>query len=80
MALCYPTGEAILKGDRIRYGGSPGVVDFVADPFAFDPETQYYVDEHGGGCMLMTAAFGAVFLSEPDVDEDSELVARAGAA
>jgi hypothetical protein len=73
----YISGEAIKKGDRIRYGSGSGVVEFVADPDVSDPETAYFVDEYGGGCMLLTEAYGRVFLTQPEHDEDLAFVSRA---
>jgi hypothetical protein len=73
----YASGEIIRKGDRIRYAGGDGVIDLVADPEVADPETEYYVDQFGGGCMLLTEQFGRIFLDEPDADEDLAFVSRA---
>jgi hypothetical protein len=76
--LRYVSGEAVQTGDRIRYAGGDGVVEFVAVPGAADPETDYYVEEFGGGCMLLTEKFGRVFLSTTEEDGDLALVSRAG--
>jgi hypothetical protein len=72
MTFRYESGEEIMQGDQILYGGQPGVVEFIADP-DLNP-TDWYVSEHGGGVML--TAFGGVFLNEPEKEEDLLLVAR----
>ena len=77
MVLRYLSGETIDKGDRVRYGTGSGVVEFVADPDVSDPETAFFVDEYGGGCMLLTEAYGRVFLTQPEHDVDLALVSRA---
>jgi hypothetical protein len=74
--LAYWSGEIVKKGDRIRYGGGSGIVELVADPDVSDPETRYYVDEYGGGCMLLTELFGRVFIDNPREAEDLQFVAR----
>jgi hypothetical protein len=76
MHFVYASGESIRKGDRIRYAGGSGVVEFAADPELADPETAYYVDEFGGGCMLLTEKFGRVFVEKAEEDEALEFVAR----
>ena len=73
MALTYSTGEEIRTGDRVLYHGESGQVEFVAE--LKDPETAWYFDQFGGGCMILAPGFGRVFISE--ADEDLELVARA---
>jgi len=72
MLLTYTSGEEIRTGDRILYHGEPAQVEFVAQ--RGDPETDWYVDQFGGGCMILAPSFGRVFVSE--TDEDLEFVAR----
>ncbi len=72
MSLTYTSGEEIRTGDRILYHGEPAQVEFVAR--GGDPETNWYVDRFGGGCMILAPSFGRVFVSE--ADEDLEFVAR----
>jgi hypothetical protein len=78
VAFLYASGEPIEKGDRIRYAAGDGVVEFVADRDVTDPETEWFVDEHGGGCMILTEKFGRVFLDAPQDDEALEFISRAG--
>ena len=77
MVFRYASGEAVQKGDRIRYAGGSGVVEFVATPGIADPETEYFVEECGGGCMILTEKFGRTFLDDPRDAEDLEFVSRA---
>jgi hypothetical protein len=72
MPLTYFSGEEIRSGDHILYHGEPGHVEFVAAHE--DPETVWYVEQFGGGCMILAPSFGSVFISE--ADEDLEFVAR----
>lgn len=76
MALSYRSGETGMKGDRILYHGEHGEVEFIAD--AADPETDWYVEQFGGGCMITATGFGSVFLSSTADREDLEFVSRAG--
>jgi hypothetical protein len=71
MPLTYSSGE-VRSGDRVLYHGEPGQVEFVAK--RGDPETSWYVEQFGGGCMILAPSFGRVFLSE--AEEDLEFVAR----
>jgi hypothetical protein len=46
----YMSGDSVQLGDRIRYGGTNGVVELVADPDISSPETAWYVEQYGSGC------------------------------
>jgi len=70
MSRTYVSGEEIQSGDRVVYHGEPGQVEFVAKPG--DPETGWYVEQFGGGCMILAPSFGRVFVSK--ADEDLEFV------
>lgn len=74
MPLKYASGEEIQPGDRVRYHGEPGQVDFVAKPD--DPKTSYYIQQFGSGCMITAQGFGAVFVIHPGQDEDLKFVSR----
>jgi hypothetical protein len=76
MPFRYQSGEEVLAGDKIRYAGEVGTVEFVTS--ADHPEHAWYIEEFGGGCMLKVAPFGNLFLSEPQSDEDLDLLSRAG--
>ena len=65
-------------GDRILYNSEPGTIDFVTTPE--DPQHAWYVEQFGGGCMILVAPFGSLFLSNPHEEEDLEFVSRAGVA
>lgn len=77
MALTYGTGEEIEKGDRVLFHGEPGEIELVADPAVANPETDWYVQEYGGGVLILEPkCFGRAFLPEPQTAEDLEFVAR----
>lgn len=75
MPLTYQSGQLVLKGDRIRYHGEPGEVEFIAEEG--DPEGDWYMQEFGAGCMITAAGFGSVFVSSTSDNEHLEFVARA---
>ncbi len=77
MSLTYMTGEEIGKGDRVLLHGELGEIELVADPAVADPETDWYVQEYGGGVTVLEPKyFGRAFLSKPQTDCDLEFVAR----
>jgi len=76
MPFLYSSGEAVQRGDRIRYAGYSGEVEFVADPDAPSSDTAWYIEEFGGGCMIVTEKFGCVFLHSTSDNEDLEFVSR----
>lgn len=78
MPLKYRSGEEVLAGDRILYNSVSGTIDFVAIPG--DSQYAWYVQQYGGGCMILVAPFGSLFVSRPHEDEDLDFVSRAGAA
>ena len=75
----YMSGELVRKGDRIRYHGEPGEIEFVADRLTGNQETDWFVEEFGGGIMLNARGFGAVFLEADQIADDDwlEFVSRA---
>ena len=76
MPLLYLTGEDIQEGDKILYGVS-GQVEVVADPAFPKGETDWYVDEFGGGILVAEpSVFGRVFVRLEDIPEDVVFVAR----
>ena len=77
MSASYPSGEPIEAGDRIRYHGEQGYVEFVVAERG-DPAFDWYRDQFpGGGAMIVADGFGSVFLGVEDVgDGFLELVAR----
>jgi hypothetical protein len=77
MTLMYRTGEEIQKGDRVLYDGEPGEIEFVADQLVGDPAMDWFVQEHGGGVMvLVPKVFGSVFVHDPQAEEDLVFVSR----
>ncbi len=74
MPLRYQSGEEVLAGDRILYASQQGTIEFVAT--AEDPKYAWYVQQYGGGCMILVAPFGSLFVSDPSNDEDLDFVSR----
>jgi len=73
----YQSGEEKRKGDRVLFHDHPGEIEFVADPLVSDVETDWYVQEYGGGVMVVEPTnFGHVFLTETQEAEDLIFVAR----
>jgi hypothetical protein len=72
--LTYASGEPVLKDDRVRYAGKTGAVVFVAQDD--NPDTSWYVEPFGGGCMIAIEPFGRLFLESPADDEHLELLGR----
>ena len=82
MIFRYQSGEEVAKGDRVTFHNEPGEIELVASPPG-DPETDWYIKEHGGGIMireLEPKLFGRVFISTDQLDktEDLQFVARGG--
>jgi len=82
MVLKYRTGEEIKKGDRVRYYKTPATIEFVAiDPG--DHETDWYVEEFGGGVMILDPRVsGRTFIGADEIpgEESLEFVSRAKAS
>jgi hypothetical protein len=77
MPFQYHTGEEILKGDRILFHGEPGEIEFVATVLGEDPALNWYVQEYGGGVMVLEPKFfGRAFLTQTDDAEDLVFVSR----
>jgi hypothetical protein len=73
MLLRYQSGEEIKMGDRVVFHREPAQIEFVAlEPG--DPETDWYVQEFGGGVMVLGTFIPADQISEY---EDLEFVSRA---
>jgi hypothetical protein len=70
----YSSGEEIQPGDNVLYHGECGKVEFVAVPG--DPDTKWYVEQHGCGCMILTPDFGRVFVTNGNEDEDLQFLSR----
>lgn len=79
MVFKYESGVEIRKGDRVLFHGEPGEIELVASGPG-DPETDPYVQEYGGGVMVVEPkVFGRVFIPADQLEktEDLEFVARA---
>jgi hypothetical protein len=66
----------VRKGDRIRYAGESGEVEFVVDPDAVDATTAWYAKQFGAGCMIVTKKWGSILVHEAEQEEDLEFVSR----
>jgi hypothetical protein len=78
MVLRYQSGHEIEKGDRVLFRRNPATIELVASD-ASDPEASWYIQEFGGGVMILDQLSGKTFIdaeSIPDY-EDLEFVARA---
>ncbi len=73
----YVTGETVRKGDRIRYHGEPGAVEFVVSGVVGDSAMDWYAERFpGGGIMITATGFGSVFLGVDDIDDMLEFDSR----
>jgi hypothetical protein len=68
----YASGQDIQPGDHVRLDGEEGRVEFVA--VAGDAATQWYVEQCGEGCMLLTPNLGRVYVAFDN--QDLEFVSR----
>ena len=78
MVLKYLSGEEIKKGDNVLYHGEPGRIELVAQEPG-DPETEWFVQEYGGGVMVLERVSGRTFIPADQLTdhEDLEFVSRA---
>jgi hypothetical protein len=77
--LRYRSGEAIEKGDRVLFHGNPTEIELVARD-ANDPEGTWYIQEFGGGVLVLDPMVsGRTLISTDELDEyeDLEFVSRA---
>lgn len=71
MPLTYQSGLEIRKGDLVTLDGEPGEIEIVADPLFEDPETTWFVKEHGAGVLIKEPkVFGRLFLTRAQILED----------
>jgi hypothetical protein len=73
----YLSGEDVHEGDRVRYLGEEGNVEFVVADDTDDPSRKWYAEKFpGGGVMIINATFGRLFIATTEINDDLELVAR----
>ena len=84
MILKYRSGEEIKKGDHVLYHGNPAEIELVASNINGDPQTDWYINEFGGGVMISDPMVsGRTFISADQIAdqiadyEDLEFVSRA---
>ena len=76
--LRYQSGDDIREGDRVTYGGNPGVVELVVTGPSGDETRDWHFRASGPGIMIAEPrVFGRVYLSSPDDEEDLVLIAIA---
>lgn len=76
--LRYQSGDDIREGDRVTYGGNPGVVELVVTGPSGDEARDWHFRASGPVIMIAEPrVFGGVYLSSPDDEEDLVLIARA---
>jgi hypothetical protein len=81
MALTYYRSNVEIRaGDRIKYHGDGGQVEFVVTGPTGDPSIDWFLeDSPGGGVGITATGFGRVFLPVEELgeEEDLEFVSRA---
>lgn len=74
MPLRYANGEIVIRGDHVLYIGEEGVVEVVADPENPTSESDWYIQEFGGGILIAELkCLGRVFT---ELDDHVEFVRR----
>lgn len=77
--LKYRSGEEIKKGDRVLFYRNLATVEFVACDSS-DPEMAWFIEEYGGGVMILDPAMsGRTFIDADQIgnEEELEFVSRA---
>jgi hypothetical protein len=78
VVLKYRSGEEIKQGDPVLFHGNPAEIELVAcDPT--QPEQAWYVQEFGGGVMVLDPVVsGRTFVHADQIQEyeDLEFVCR----
>lgn len=73
----YLSGDEVQVGDRIRFHGEDGIVEFTVYEKVGNPEFDWYLEQHPeGGLMIIAKNFGRVFLTPVSIDERVDFVAR----
>lgn len=74
----YRSGEVIRKGDLVLFDQNPATIELVACD-SHDPEQSWYVEEFGGGIMILDPnVSGRTFISAEQIQdyEDLQFVSR----
>ena len=72
----YQSGEEVKCGDRVLFHGEAGRIEFVADAAVQDNDSAWYVQEYGGGVMIIEPRSTRTFLTNTEDAEDLFFVAR----
>ncbi len=77
MTFKYQSGVEIKKGDRILFHGEPGQIEIVAAELG-NPETDWFVEEYGGGVMVLENVAGRTFIPADQIEgcDDLQFVSR----
>ena len=73
-SLRYETGEEVQPGDTVTHCGHLGEIEFVANPSSPTPETEWFIEEFGGGVMVKDSTIGSVFISVEGMHDPGDLV------
>jgi hypothetical protein len=73
----YQSGEEIRKGDRVLFHREPGQIELVVSSLG-NPETDWFMQEYGGGVMILEGVSGRTFIPADRIEEweDLEFVSR----
>ena len=66
MNVLYPTGEAVLAGDAVRYLEELGIVEMVVTVGMKGSPAWHLQSSPKGGVMLVIPSFGRVFVERTD--------------
>lgn len=67
MILKYQSGEEIKKGDHVLFHREPAWIEFVAVQRG-DLETDWYMQEFGGGIMILEKVSGRTFIPADQIN------------
>jgi hypothetical protein len=67
VSLRYQSGDVVMVGDKVRYQGELGEIEFVVELGSDDPKTSWYLQTQGPGVMIAEPkVFGRVYVNELD--------------
>jgi hypothetical protein len=74
----YQSGQEIRKGDRVLFHRERGQIEIVASSLGY-PDTDWFMQEYGGGVMILEGVSGRTFITADQIEEceDLEFVSRA---
>jgi hypothetical protein len=63
------------KGDRVLFHREPGQIEFVVSSLG-NPETDWFMQEYGGGVMILERVSGRTFITADQIEECEDLEFR----